>query len=98
MFWGLLENDVVFVRNTLNGFRQPAVKLPKLSACSVPHQRLIVTLDSSQVCAAAFAKILEGFVRKMVEPPFASILLKLPIPRLGIEPIEPLPKRRQICP
>ena len=64
----------------------------------LPHQRLIVAFDSSQVCAAAFAKILEGFVCKMVEPPFASILLKLPVPRLGIEPIEPLPKRRQIRP
>jgi hypothetical protein len=94
----LLEDYVVVVRNVPNRFREPAVKLPELPARSMPHQRLIVAFDSSQVCAAAFAKILEGFVCKMVEPPFASILLKLPIPRLGIEPIEPLPKRRQIRP
>jgi hypothetical protein len=81
-----------------NRFGQPAVKLPKLSACSMPHGRLTVALDHSQIGAAAFAEILKGFVRKIVEPPFASVLLELPIPRLGIEPIEPLTKRRQIGP
>ena len=40
--------------------------------------------------------ILEGFARKMVEQSFAGVLLKLPIPRLGVEPIEPLTKRRQV--
>ena len=42
--------------------------------------------------------ILEGFARKTVEQPFAGVLLKLPIPRLGVEPIEPLTKRRQLGP
>jgi len=60
------------------------------------HDRLIVAIDGSQICAAAFAEILEGFVRKIVEPTFASVLLELPIPRLGVEPIKPLTKRRQL--
>lgn len=62
----------------------------------MPHQCLIVSLDRSQVCAASFAKILESFVRKTIESPFAGVLLELPIPRLGVEPIEPLTKRRQL--
>jgi large-conductance mechanosensitive channel len=62
----------------------------------MPHNRLIVAIDGSQIRAAAFAEILESFVRKIVEPPFASILLELPIPRLGVEPIEPFAKRRQL--
>jgi len=94
----LLQNDVIFVGNVPNRFRQPAVKLPELSARSMPHQSLIAALDSSQVGAAPFAEILEGFARKMVEQSFARVLLKLPIPRLGVEPIEPLTKRRQIGP
>ena len=96
MFGVLFENNVVFVCNMPNRFGQPAVKLPKLSARSMPHDRLIVALDRSQIGAAAFAEILESFVRKIVEPPFAGVLLELPIPRLGIKPIEPLTKRRQI--
>lgn len=62
----------------------------------MPHEQLIVSLDRSQIDAAAFAEILQGFVRKIIEPPFAGVLLELPIPRLGVEPIEPLTKRRQI--
>lgn len=96
MFGVLLENNVVFVCNMPNRFGQPAVKLPKLSARSMPHDRLIVALACSQIGAAAFAEILESFVRKVVEPPLACVLLELPIPRLGIKPIEPLTKRRQI--
>jgi len=92
----LLENGVVFVGNMPNRFWQSAVKLPKLSARSMPHEQLIVSLDRSQIGAAAFAEILEGFARKIVEPSFAGVLLELPIPRVGIEPIEPLAKRRQI--
>ena len=64
----------------------------------MPHRRLMVALVRSQIGAAAFAEILEGFVRKIVEPPFASVLLELPIPRLGVEPIEPLTKSRQVGP
>ena len=94
----MFENNVVVVGNMPNRFGQPAVKLPKLSARSMPHDRPIIAIDRSQVGAAAFAEILESFVRKIVEPPFASVLLELPIPRLGIEPIEPLAKRRQIGP
>jgi len=33
--------------------------------------------------AAAFAEILKRFVRKIVEPPFAGVLLELPIPRVA---------------
>jgi len=58
----------------------------------------MVALVRSQIGAPAFAEILEGFVRKIVEPPFASVLLELPIPRLGVEPIEPLTKSRQVGP
>ena len=64
----------------------------------MPHDRLIVALDRSQICAAAFAEILEGFVRKIIEPPLAGVLLELPIPRIGVEPIKPLTKRCQISP
>lgn len=64
----------------------------------MPHRRLIVASERSQVCAATFAELLKGFVRKMVEPPFAGVLLELPIPRLSIETIEPFTKRRQIGP
>ncbi len=98
MFGILFENNVVFVGNVPNSFRQPAVKLPKLSARSMPHDRLIVALDRSQIGAAAFAEILEGFVRKIIEPPFVGVLLELAIPRLGVEPIKPLTKRRQVGP
>jgi len=58
----------------------------------------MVALIRSQIGAVAFAEILEGFVRKIVAPPFASAPLELPIPRLGVEPIEPLTKRRQFGP
>lgn len=64
----------------------------------MPHRRLIAAPERSQVCAATFAEIMEGFVRKVVEPPFAGVLLELPIPRLGVEPIKPFTKRRQISP
>lgn len=46
-------------------------------------QCLITTFGrrvASQIGAAAFAEILEGFVRKIVEPPFAGVLLELPDP------------------
>jgi hypothetical protein len=62
------------------------------------HQHPIVAFASSQICAAPFAEILEGLFCKVVEPPIQGVLLKLPVPRLGIEPIEPLPKRREIRP
>ena len=94
----MLQNNVIFVGNVPNRFRQPAVKLPELSARSMPHQSLVAAFDSSQVGAAPFAEILEGFARKIVEQPFAGVLLKLPIPGLGVEPIEPLTKCRQIGP
>jgi hypothetical protein len=64
----------------------------------MPHQHPIIAFDSSQICAAAFAEILEGLFCKVVEPPIQGVLLKLPIPRLGIKPIEPLPKCHQIRP
>ena len=67
-----------------------------MSAGTETGEGSIVALDRSQIGAAAFAEILESFVRKIVEPPFAGVLLELPIPRLGIKPIEPLTKRRQI--
>jgi hypothetical protein len=67
----LLQNDVIFVGNVPNRFRQPAVKLPELSARSMRYQSLIAALDSSQVGAAPFAEIREGFARKMVEQPLA---------------------------
>ena len=62
----------------------------------MPHQHPIVAFASSQICAAAFAEILEGLFCKVVEPPSQGVLLKLPVPRLGIEPIEPLTESRQI--
>jgi hypothetical protein len=57
----------------------------------MPHQHPIVAFASSQICAAAFAEILEGLFCKVVEPPIQGVLLKLPVP-----PIEPLTESRQI--
>jgi hypothetical protein len=94
VFGILFENNVVFVRNMPSRFGQTAVKLPKLSARSMPHEKLIAPLDRSQIGAAAFAEILEGFIREIIESPFAGVLLELSIPRLGVEPIKPLTKRR----
>ena len=92
----MLEDYVVVVCNMPNRFREPAVKLLELPARSMPHQHPIVAFASSQICAAAFAEILEGLFCKVVEPPIQGVLLKLPVPRLGIEPIEPLTESRQI--
>ena len=92
----MLEDYVVVVCNMPNRFREPAVKLPELPARSMPHQHPIVAFASSQICAAPFAEILEGLFCKVVEPPIQGVLLKLPVPRLGIEPIEPLTESRQI--
>lgn len=55
-------------------------------------------LHSSQIGATPFPQILESFVREMVEPPFASVLLELPVPGLGVELIKPLTKSRQVGP
>ena len=66
------------------------------SKSCVPFFEDIASLDRSQIGAAAFVEILEGFARKIIEPSFAGVLLELPLPRLGVEPIKPLTKHRQI--
>jgi hypothetical protein len=57
------------------------------------HEPLIIWESVATVALAGLS-----FVRKIIEPPFVGVLLELPIPRLGVEPIKPLTKRRQVGP